>query len=184
MSQNATSNGFIQVADIRWPTGFGSMPPDDGSLLEPSKCALSMPTSDLPAGQGMDLRIDVANNFGEVLVETAYLVLTVTKANATDVILKMEIEVPANKTGIIVPLVMPSATGAHEVSIVDKRFGRHIQRSPITVIIGGACKLRPDSADNVVRIVRREPLSRAFLAAYVLLIRANLPKGSTVVNRT
>jgi len=144
LSQNDSSAGntFTQVAAIRWPAGFGNTIPDDGYLLEPSKCTLSIPSDTLTAGQTVDLRIDVATNFGEALSETAYLTLSLTKANASAVVATKEITVLANSTRITVMYAVPENAGVYEVSIFDKRTGHPIQGSPGTFVVGGTCPFR------------------------------------------
>ena len=137
MSQNATSKSLTQVTDIRWPPGFGSVLPDDGSRLEPSKCSLIIPGSTFQAGQTLELRIDVANNFGEALPEAHCLILSMTKASDSTVLSTADIMVPANSTTIAVPYVLQGAPGAYEISALDKRTGYHIQNSPSIVLIAG-----------------------------------------------
>ena len=136
-SDKSTDNTFIKVADIRWPAGFGSTIPDDGSLLEPSKCTLKIPSNTFTAGQTVDFVIDVATNFGEALSESAYLTLSLTKANASAVLATKEITVLANSTSITVTYVVPENAGAYDVSIFDKRTGHPIQGSPVTFVVGG-----------------------------------------------
>jgi hypothetical protein len=138
MSQNATSKSFFQVADIRWPTGFGSVLPDDGSLLEPSKCTLIIQSSTFEASQTLDLRIDVADNFGEALRKTAHLILSVTKSS-TFAVSTTEIMVPENSTTIAFPYALPDDPGAYEVTAFDKRTGCHIRNSPATIVVAGPC---------------------------------------------
>ena len=139
MSQNATSKSLIQVADIQWPSGFGTMLPDDGSLLEPSKCLLIVPGDTFEFSRTLDLQIDVANNFGEALPEAAYLILSLTMASASEVLSATEILLPANSTTITVSYVLPTAPGAYQVSVFDKRTGNLIQGSPRTIIVAGTC---------------------------------------------
>ncbi len=137
MSQNVTSKSLSQVADIQWPSGFGTLLPDDGSLLEPSKCLLIILGDTFEVGQTLDLQIDVANNFGEALPKAAYLILSLTMASASEVLSAREIVLLANSTTITVSYVLPTAPGAYEVSAFDKRTGNRIQGSPRTIIVTG-----------------------------------------------
>jgi hypothetical protein len=134
-SDKSTDNTFIKVADIRWPAGFGSTIPDDGSLLEPSKCLLIILGDNFEVGQTLDLQIDVANNFGEALPEAHCLILSMTKASDSTVLSTADIMVPANSTTIAVRYVLQGAPGAYEISAFDKRTGYHIQNSPSIVIV-------------------------------------------------
>jgi hypothetical protein len=143
MAQNATSNSFIQVhPSMHWPAGFGNVLPDDGSLLEASKCMLSLTGGTFQGKQGMDLQINVVNNFGEAPSEAAQLTVSLSKSNGSEVLSTTEITIPENSSSIAVAYVTPEPTGAYEISVVDKRTGYPIQGSPRTFVVAGTRQFR------------------------------------------
>jgi hypothetical protein len=140
MVQNASSS-FVPVRPIYWPTGFKpNSVPDDGSLLEPSKCQLRLTGYDsFTAGESITLHIDVANNFGEALSESAYLTITVQKADASTTLFTTEEALaPANSTGFTFDLALPGMAGVFDVSVCDKRSGLHVRASPMRTVVQGA----------------------------------------------
>ena len=138
MVQNASSS-FVPVRPIYWPTGFKpNSVPDDGSLLEPSKCQLRLTGYDsFTAGESITLHIDVANNFGEALSESAYLTITVQKADASTMLFTTDALAPANSTNFTFDLALPGTAGVFDVLVCDKRSGLHVRPSPLRIIVEG-----------------------------------------------
>ena len=138
MVQNASSS-FVPVRPIYWPTGFKpNSVPDDGSLLEPSKCQLRLTGYDsFTAGESITLHIDVANNFRDALTESAYLTITVQKADASTMLFTTDALAPANSTNFTFDLALPGTAGVFDVSVCDKRSGLHVRPSPLRIIVEG-----------------------------------------------
>ena len=90
------------------------------------------------AGESITLHIDVANNFGEALSESAHLTITVQKADASTMLFTTDALAPANSTGFTFDLALPGMAGVFDVSVCDKRSGLHVRASPMRTVVQGA----------------------------------------------
>ena len=116
--QDETSGWLRPAAPIRWPVGFGDRLPDDGSLLEPSKCAVRLlSTHSLDPRAEFSFEIQTANSFGDAPVGTQRLVLVV--ASAASVLSEETILVSPNQTVVTISRLAPSTVGAYNVSVHD-----------------------------------------------------------------
>ncbi len=79
--QDETSGLLRPAAPVRWPAGFGDRLPDDGSLLDPSKCAVRLlSTHSLEPRAEFCFEIQTANSFGDAPIGMQRLVLVVASA--------------------------------------------------------------------------------------------------------
>ncbi len=103
------------AAAVRWPAGFGDRLPDDGSLLEPSKCAVRLlSTHSLDPRAEFRFEIQTANSFGDAPIGTQRLVLVV--ASAVSVLSEETIFVSPNQTMVTISRLAPSTFGGRTMS--------------------------------------------------------------------
>lgn len=137
MVQDETTGTFRSVAPVHWPVGFGNQLPDDGSRLEPSKCAVRLVnTHGIRSGHEFRVEIQIANNFGDAPIGTQRLVLVVASAVSGSVLSQEDIFVPPNET-VAISRPAPSAVGEYNVSVWDAVSGEALSGTPFFLVVEG-----------------------------------------------
>jgi hypothetical protein len=137
MVQDETTGTFRSVAPVHWPVGFGNQLPDDGSRLEPSKCAVRLVnTHGIRSGHEFRVEIQIANNFGDAPIGTQRLVLVVASAVSGSVLSQEDIFVPPNET-VAISRPAPSAVGEYNVSVRDAVSGEGLLGTPFLLVVEG-----------------------------------------------
>ncbi len=138
MVQDETTGMFRSMAPVHWPVGFGNQLPDDGSRLEPSKCAVHLVNTDgFFSGREFSVEIQIANNFGDAPIGTQRLLLVVASAVSGIVVSQEDIFVPPNET-VTISRPAPSGVGEYNVSVRDAVSGEGLSGSPFLLVVEGA----------------------------------------------
>ena len=168
--QDETGGLLRPAAPVRWPAGFGDRLPDDGSLLEPSKCAVRLlSTHSLEPRAEFSFEIQIANSFGDAPIGTQHLVLVV--ASAVSVLSEETISVPPNQTVVTISRLAPSDVGAYNVSVQDTSAGyrQELYGSPFQPVVGAA----PSSKAVITELVSmRIPFDSHLVCSRETLIRS------------
>jgi hypothetical protein len=140
MVQDEQTGGFRSVAPVHWPVGFGDRLPDDGSRLEPSKCAVHFLNKQRSIQSGVELVFEIllADNFGNAPVGTQHLILAVVNALSGVVLSRQDIFSAPNGTVWHINRLAPSDVGLYNVSLQDAVSQQHLSGSPVLLEVEGA----------------------------------------------
>ena len=140
MVQDEQTGVFRSVAPVHWPVGFGDRLPDDGSRLEPSKCAVRFLNKQRSIQSGVELVFEIllADNFGNAPVGTQHLILAVVNALSGVVLSRQDIFSAPNGTVWHINRLAPSDVGLYNVSLQDAVSQQHLSGSPVLLEVEGA----------------------------------------------